>query len=315
LSNKILLIIICSISLTYFSNAYAQAEKSAIYNDFIKINESAKKIKDAKIQKCTEVVINGDKEDTIKAYSYDKTGNLTQQLTISLDTNKYGKKLGAVNTSFVYDKDGHLAQKIDTLGKAIIKTTLFYDDIENITRLEENNVAGNLLKEISYDNDELSRLTESTEINYMNNCKTVTHYSYDSYNNITKLSVKNSCQDLGDKTTVTSFGYKYDKKYNIIEKISKYPVGATKSETFKYDAKGNITEAKESTGSEQYDEYVYTYDNSNNRIKVETKEISGDKTYNSTQELKYDKFGNLLEVQSQDKSGDLTFKFVFEYYN
>ncbi len=314
MTNKILLIIICSISLTYFSNVYAQAEKSAIYNDFIKINESAKKIKDAKIQKCSEVVINGYVQDTIKSFSYDKSGNLTQQLIISLDTNKFWKKVGTVNSSFIYDKEGHLAQKIDTLGKAIIKTNLFYDDIGNITRLEENNASGNLLREVTYDNDALSRLTESTEINYINSCKTVTTYSYDSYNNITKLSMKNSCQDIGDKTTVTSFGYKYDKKYNIVEKLSKYPNGLTKSETFVYDTKGNIISAKESSGSEQYYEYAYTYDNSNNRIKTETKEISGDQTYNSTEVFKYDKFGNLLEAQSSDKSGDITFKFVYDYY-
>ena len=50
---------------------FSQEEQPTIYYDYVKINENAKKIKDAKIKKATMMLVTKDSEDTVNIAYYD----------------------------------------------------------------------------------------------------------------------------------------------------------------------------------------------------------------------------------------------------
>ena len=298
-----------------FSFLYAQAEHPAVFNNYIRINNDSKKIKDAKIRKCTEIIISNNRQDTLKFQYYDNNGNLSQQFIFS-EAEGDNSSRDYHNYFFLYDKDGRLVQKMDSSKNEVKRTIIDYDEFGNISK-EEVKSQAMVISDISYEYDNLSRLVESTEKNSVGNCKIVEQYSYDSYNNLTRLSVKNSCDNLSNKPLVTTINYKYDQKYNIIEKRTSFPSGGYKIENFLYDPKGNLTESYESTSESSYIKYVYSYDIPSSTVNVVKTEVIGDFKTKFTQIRKYDKFGNFLEEQYLGPKSELmyTLKNIYEYYN
>ena len=106
---------------------------------------------------------------------------------------------------------------------------------------------------ISYEYDMLLRLVECTEQYFMDDRKVKTQYLYDSYNNITKLSGMSSGGN--SKKFDITYNYRYDSKYNIVEKQTVISGGNNKTETYKYDTKGNLSEKYESMNKDSYFEY------------------------------------------------------------
>jgi hypothetical protein len=294
---------------------HAQAEHPAVFNNYVKINDNSKKVKDSKIRKCTEVIISNKRQDTLRYHYYDDNGNLTQQF-IYLEPEGDNITGDFHNYFFLYDKSARLVQKMDSSKNEAKRTIIEYDEFGNISK-EEIKSQGEIISEITYEYDNLSRLIESKEKDRMRGCSIVEQYTYDSYNNLTRLSVKNSCDNLSSKPLVTAINYKYDQKYNIIEKRTTYPSGNYKIENFLYDPKGNLTESYESTSEASYIKYVYTYDIPSNTVNVEKTEVTGDFKTKYRQNRKYDKFGNLLEEQYLGPKGELMYilKNIYEYYN
>ncbi len=294
---------------------YAQAEHPAVFNNYIKINDNSKRISESKIRKCTELMISSNKQDTLKFHYYDNSGNLSQQF-LFLEPVGDNSLRDYHNYFFLYDKTGKLVQKIDSSRNEVKRTGIEYDEFGNISK-EEIKLQGFVISEISYEYDNLSRLVESTEKNIIGNCKIIEQYTYDSYNNLTRLSVKSTCDNLSYKPLVTTINYKYDQRDNIIEKRTTYPSGGYKIENFLYDPKGNLTESYESTSETSYIKYVYTYDIPSNTVNLEKTEVTGDFKTKFAQIRKYDKFGNLLEEQYLGPKGELmyTLKNIYEYYN
>ena len=296
--------------------SYSQAEKPQVYVNYIKINETSKKIRESKISKCVELLffVGRSAQDTVNIWNYDKTGNLTHEFSLVADTvnkdNSYYQ-----NYSYSYDKDGRLAERIDSTGSLVKKNVLSYDDFGNIIKEEAYISKNKIGMAISYEYDMLLRLVESTEQYFADDRKIKTQYAYDSYNNVTKLSGMSS-GGSGRKVDIT-YSYKYDSKYNIIEKQTINFNGNNKTQTYKYDGKGNLVHKYESLNKDSYSEFIYYYDNAGNNIKIEKTETSGDKTSAYTEYLTYDSHGNLTEDQYTGPNGETiaNFKYYYEYYN
>jgi hypothetical protein len=308
--NLILLALVFLLTASYGQ----QAEYPAVVNNYLKINDNSKKINASNIRKCTELMLVKGRQDTLKINYYDKAGNLSQQYLYLVAA---GDKAGIDyhNSFYLYGKDGRLMQKIDSSSNEIKRIVISYDDVGNISK-EEVKSKNEVIKEISYEYDNLSRLIESTEKDLIGSCKIVEQYAYDSYNNLAKLTVKNSCNNSISKSLVTTISYKYDAKYNIIEKQSAFPSGGFKNETFKYDAKGLLVESYESTGPDSYNKVIYEHDIPNGIVKSEKTEVVGEVQTRFNQVFKYDKNGNLLEEKYSGPKGEeiYTRKNIYEYY-
>ncbi len=296
-------------------HVYSQAEMPELYNDFIKINDNARKIKAAKIKLYAKIMSAAGKDDTTSISQYDTNGILIKRLVENTDTTRKENKTYWENYNYIYDKNGRLIQRIDTINGDVWKTILYYDDLGNISK-EELYFRTKLAMDMNYDYDELGRLIEADEVNYYQSCMIVEKYAYDSYNNMAKYSIKNDCKDLEGKANEYKYAYKYDKKSNIIEKQSTYPSGGYNTETFKYDAKGNLTEYYESNSKNEYSEAIYTYDKSNLKLKADRKEVIGGFTTLYAEKFIYDNKGNLIEDQNFNPNGELMFsrKYYYEFY-
>lgn len=299
-----------------FSVIYAQAEKTHVYDEFVKINEGAKSVKDAKIKKCTDIHIVNNVQDTLHIAYYDNTGNLTKEFIQGIDTTRKDYKYYFFNFSYIYDKDGKLTDKLDSTWQETIHKIVYYDDLSSITKVEAYLGKNKLFKEINYEYDDLVRLIESNEVNYNMSCKVNIKYAYDSYNGLAKVIEKNYCKDPEGRAKESLFTYKYDKNNNIVEKYSNVPGIGLKTETFKYDTKGHVTDGYYSNSKEEYTEFINTYDAKFNKIKVDKNVVIGEKINKYTVNLKYDNFGNFLEEQTVDASGSVVSarKLIYEFY-
>ncbi len=311
---NILWILILFISNFYTLDSFSQAETPLIYRQYLNLNKNSKKIKEAKIQKSVEVITANSKTDTAAIYYFDNMGNIIQELIRMPDTTSKENKYFYLNYSYKYDKDNRLIEKIDSTNNILKKTELEYDDNGTITKEVEYDSKYKRIREISYDYDALLRLIESTEINTTD--KIITTYAYDSYSNMTKVNIKNSSGDAGSKSGNSTYVYKYDNKDNIIEKQTLIPGGGYKTETFKYDSKGVLTESYEISGRDTYTEFIYYYDKSFNKIKVEKTETSGDNKSSYTELISYDNFGNVIEDQNKGSNSEIISgtKYFYEYY-
>ncbi|RPI18775.1 MAG: hypothetical protein EHM58_03965 [Ignavibacteriae bacterium] len=299
----------------YVLSAFSQAEIPVVYKDYVNFNENSKRIKEAKIHVRTEVSQVEGKQDTLRVCWFDAGGNLAKEYRYSKVNGKDTLPVKN-NYSYVYGTNGMLIQKIDSSGAEVVKFNIYYDDIGTITQEREYNAKGKKVREVNYEYDDLSRLVEANEVNYIDNCKTTALYEYDSYNNVAKHTLKKSCPGSESVTSAYQYFYKYDNKYNIIEKQSIFPDKTFKTETFQYDNNGNIVKSYESISKDEYNEYAYYYDKLNNRIKTEKKEVTGLFYKSYTEETTYDEKGALIEtrITGPDEKVVLTKKFVYEYY-
>lgn len=316
MKNTKLNFIILAVILVNITSIYSQAEFPKVVLDYVKINDNSKQIKGSKIRKCIEVRLVNNTVDTMKILYYDNNGNLLQQFIAdetTKDADDYKKSY--FNYFYLYDNTGRLIQKIDSSAGGGIKFYLSYDEIGNISS-EAVKSRNEVIREVTFEYDQLSRLIESKDKDMVEGCKTIESYSYDSYNNLAKLIYKTSCsQSL--KPPSTTYIYKYDQKANIIEKQTSQSAGGYKTEMFKYGEKGRLTESYVSTGKDSYTKYVYYNDIPNNTVKVEKTVVEGDASSKSSQFLKYDNYGNLIEEQYIGPGGKdiYTKKNIYEFYN
>jgi hypothetical protein len=309
-------LLIISLLFIELTSLYSQAEFPRVVMDYQRINDNAKQIRESKIRKCVEVKLVNNVADTMKILYFDNNGNLLQQFIAdesTKDADDYKKSY--FNYFYLYDITGKLIQKIDSSGGNVLKFTLSYDDVGNISG-EEVKSHNEVIREVTFEYDQLSRLIESKEKDIIQGCKTTETYSYDSYNNLAKLIYKTSCSQ-STKAPSTTYIYKYDQKSNIIEKQTSLSAGGFKTEMFKYGDKGRLTETYITTGKDSYIKYVYTNDIANNTIKIEKTVGDGEVTATSMQVLRYDKFWNLIEEQSIAPNGKelYTKKNIYEFYN
>jgi hypothetical protein len=296
-------------------DAVSQVEVASIYKEYIKINENPKKFKDAKIRKFVELTSLNGKQDTVRMNIYDINGNLSQEIIKSFAASPDDRDV-RLNYCYSYDNFGKLIQKVDSSGADVRKITLTYDDIGNIESEKETNSKGRKNREVTFEYDELSRLIESTEINYINGCKTVQQFEYDSYNNLVTIKSDRSCKDMGNDLSVVKYNYKYNNKYNIIEKQSILPSGSFKTETFQYDSKGNMIQSYESASKSEYSEYLIAYDKNNNKSQVDKKIVAGESVAHFTETFKYDDKGNVIEDKYADEKGNVlsVHTYYYEFY-
>lgn len=305
---------ILALFLANFTQVYSQAEYPSVSVNYVRINDNSKKVKEAKVYKCVELRTFKGNTDTSSVKYYDNNGYLFQQIIFVRNENEANSLKTRLNYSYLYDKDGKLIQRIDSSGEDVAKTFIAYDEYSNISK-EETKMNGESIYEASYDYDDLSRLIEASEKNKIDNCRILKTYAYDSYNNLSKVTVKNSCDNSGNKAITTTYGYKYDKRSNIIEKQTVYSTGGIRTETFKYDDKGFFTERYESNSKDSYNKYIYTNDYQNFTIKVEKTEVSGENISTFVNSQKYDKYWNPVEEQYAGPEGEIYSRHIlYEFY-
>lgn len=299
----------------FCAHLYSQSERPGLYNDYIKINENAKKIKDAKISKRTSILIGGSGNDTTSVMLYDMNGNLSKSTTLTENITDMDSRVFYLKYWYKYDGNGKLVERIDSTGGQFRKTKLSYDDMGNIVKEEMWDGFNNVLMEKSHEYDNLGRLIESSEKNIAGNCRIVKQYAYDSYNNMAKYNIKNSCD--ASKNQVLTYVYKYDKRSNIIEKNSLSAASNYRTESFSYGINGNLTQSYIITGDGRYTLSVYHYDKSNVKAKVERTDVNNGEKKKYTELYSYDNFGNILEIKELDEEGNQTFvtKYIYEFYN
>lgn len=291
----------------------AQAEYPKVIKNYIKLNENVKIIKDSKIMLKTEVISINGRDDTVRQTSFDPDGYIINEI-IKVDTSK--EKMGEYITrkySYIYNNFKLLTEKFDSSGAVPKKFYMKYDEFYNVTD-EETFVQNKRVQQNSYEYDDLSRLSEATLKDLVNDCKVIETYDYDSYNNLVRITVKNKCITGEDKPIETKFNYTYDKDYRILEKKTNASSGEYKTETFTYTADGKPESSYEITGKDSYISKKYTYDKNNIRIKKT--EVNGELSSASDILIKLDKNGNRLEEQYFDTEGKLlyTYKFLYTYY-
>lgn len=295
-------------------SCYAQAEYTDLYKDYFKINENAKSIKEAKIKSAIEINIKGEQADTVRYTEYDRDGNITRNIAKTDTSQDRSGQYLYTNYTYIY-KEGRLTEKIDSSSKDVKKHFITYGDLGDITG-EEIKSGTVLVKEIEYEYDNLSRLTEATTTDKISKCKIIITYDYDSYNNLAKKTVKNECLGTKEKPVNITFNYKYDNKYRIIEKQAIYPNAGYKVISYQYGPKGEVISQYESAGSDTYDNIKYIYDDKTNSVKIEKTETTGDLNKISTGTILNDKSGNRLEEKYFDSNGKLIFeiKNIYQYY-
>lgn len=295
---------------------YAQAEKPAIFYDYYKINENAPKIKSSKIQKATTVLASNEVEDTVNIAFYDANGYLIENNSLyKIISNGEMKNIYLKNT-YLYDEYGKLISKTDTSASSYKKISLSYEDNGNLEEELVLDSKGTKIKRISHEYDDLARLIESVEKDLPGDCKVTKKYAYDSYSNMAKYSMNNTCKDADINSLDISYVYKYDKQGNILEKNTLYPAGGYRTEQFTYSVNGLLTQNYVITGTDIYTVFLYTYDKNNTISKVERTEVSGLERKKYSQVFKYDKNGNILEKQELSEDGKLIYKnkYYYEFY-
>lgn len=311
--NRNIIITLCAFCIIT-QHAFSQAEYTDLVRNYIILNENAAKIKSSKIKNASVVYISGTRIDTLRVTEYDNTGNVLMDYT-RRDTSS-GKVGEYVSTRYTYlYKEGRLVEKVDISTLIPRKHYIEYDDIGNISK-EEVKEQGKTVFEIEYEYDNLSRLIESSEKDVVNKCKIAESYSYDSYNNLAKVSTKDECTGTKGKPVNTTYSYKYDSKSRIIEKQAIYPNAGYKILTYKYGPKGEVLEAYESAGSDSYEKTFYTYEDNSNTMKVEKDENIGELTKKVSGTIENDKLGNRLEEKYYDSNGKLLYsiKYNYEFY-
>lgn len=308
------IIVILGVSVFMPGVIFSQAEVPEVFNRYFRINEHVTEVKNASIRKCTELKITKSGQDTIRILYFNSNGTLQQQF-IKADSNIPGNtRSGYLNYFYLYDNTGKVNRRIDSSSSEVKKTIINYDYFGNIAS-EQVEIKSNVIYETSYDYDPMGRLIESTEKNKLEGCKITELYVYDSYNNLVKLSVKNTCGDSDDKTVTSTYIYKYNKHDKIIEKISILS-GTTRTESFTYDDKGNLKDNYVSTSPNSYIKYVYSSDPSNNIRTVEVTETVDEAVSKSYRMISYDKYGNFLEeiFKGPQQEEIYRLKNVYEYY-
>lgn len=308
---RIFYIIIVSSSFGF--QLYAQAEYPRAVKTYLKVNDNAKIIKQAKISTAIEILVSGERADTIKISYYDQDGFLLKESS-KIDTS-FDKKGEYITRkfSYVYNNFKLLTEKFDSTFSSPKKYYLKYDEFYNITD-EQVFVNNKLSQKYEYEYDDLSRLIESTQKDMVNDCKITENYVYDSYNNLVKITTVNKCIPGEDKPIETKYNYTYDKEYRILEKKTNSTAGEFKTETFTYTADGKPESSYEITGKDTYISRKYTYDN--NSVRIKKVETTGELSSSSDILIKYDKFGNRLLEEYYDPAGKLlySYKFVYNYY-
>ncbi len=291
----------------------AQAEYPRVLKTYLKINDNAKQIKDAKIKSSIEILSSNGRLDTIKISNYASDGFILNEIS-KIDTSR--DKKGEYITrsySYIYNNFRLLIEKFDSSGVNLKKYYLKYDEFYNITD-EELFILNKLVQKYSYEYDDLSRLIESTQKDIANDCKVIETYDYNSYNNLVKMVTVNKCIGGEGKPLETKFIYTYDNSYRILGKTTNATSGDKKTETFTYNADGKPESSYEMTGTDSYTNRKYTYDK--NTVRILKTDVKGELSISSDVLIKYDKFGNRLEEEYFDPSGKLiyTYKFIYTYY-
>jgi len=292
---------------------FAQAEYPRIIRSYLKINDNAKIIKDAKINSAIEVLIIDGRQDTMRISEYDNDGYILREFTRT-DTSKEKKgEFITKSIKYIYNNFKNLTEKFDSSAANIKKYYIKYDELYNITD-EELFIQNKSIQKYSYEYDDLSRIVEATMKDMVNDCKVIENYDYDSYNNLVLLTIKNKCIPGEDKPLLTKYNYKYDKDYRILGKITSSSNGEYKTETFTYTADGKPETSYEITGKDSYINRKYTYDN--NSVRIQKTEVKEELSTSSDVVIKYDKFGNRLEEEYFDPNGKLlySYKFIYTYY-
>jgi len=295
---------------------HSQAEMTPVYNEYIKINENSKKIKNAKIKKSISIITTKDRTDTLNISYYDVNGNLVNELnSVIISTSAEIKKVYQ-KLNFKYDEYARVIEKIDSSGDEIKRKVLHYEDDGTLSGEEIFDSKGELIKELSHEYDQLSRLIETTEKDNFFKCKTIKKYIYDSYNNMAKYVLSSNCTDSASRAVNITYVYKYDKKSNIIEKNSYFSSKNFKTESFTYGANGKIYQSYMITGTEIYTLNLYFYDGSNFLTKIEKTEVNGEDKKKFIIFYKNDKFGNVLEIRELTLTGvqNYVLKYEYEYY-
>lgn len=296
--------------------ALCQGEMTSVYNEYVKINENAKRIKDAKIRRSVSIITTKDRTDTLNTSYYDINGNLTNELnSVIVSTIDESKKIYQKST-FKYDEYSRVIEKIDSSGNEVKKKVLHYEEDGTLSGEDIYDWKGELIKEISHEYDPLSRLIETAEKNSSAKCRTIKKYTYDSYNNMAKYVLSSNCTDSASKSVNITYVYKYDSRSNIIEKNSYFSSKSFKTEKFTYGANGKVYQSYVITGPEIYTLNLYFYDNSNLLTKIEKSEVNGEDNKKFLIFYKNDKFGNVIEIRELTVTGVQSYvlKYEYEYY-
>jgi YD repeat-containing protein len=220
----------------------------------------------------------------ITSYSYDASGNMTNV------TNPEGKV-----TTFSYDTDHNLTGVTDARS---IKTTVGYDTSDRVTSISRpltiNGVAGTSKTTYAYDTANLVTTVtdgEGKRVDYTTNAngnvvqttqnpldaasKTVTTFTYDNKNNLTKVVEPNTNKANG----TAAYVYTYDPNGNI----TGVQLPENQNSTFEYDSNNNLVKEQD------FSQNVSTndYDNKNNQTESTDPNVQ-------TSASRYDANGNLL---------------------
>ena len=240
--------------------------------------------------------VTSEKETSIakKGYTYDLSGNLVRELQKEKDTRyKYNKtgdlteeiSVTGTTTGYSYDKNSNITSIVDPLGR---KTSFSYDESGNIVKVadakgketvytydEENNLitkTNSLNEKTTYMYDKAGRLIHVSDA-----LERTVSYRYDSMDNLIKRT-----DGSGTETT-----YAYDKSGNLVKEKS--PMGRITK--FKYDVAGQLTAKINPDGSK----IKYDYDVLGNLISKKYSDGTKSSVYG------YDKSGNLINMT--DESG------------
>lgn len=310
---KICLIFTLFLPFLWFNSAFAQAEYPAAIKSYIKLNENAKLIKDAKISRCIEILNIDGREDTVKVSYYDKDGYIISELS-KIDTSS-GKTNEFINQKlyFFYNNNKLLSDKIDSTYSMAKRYRLKYDELYNLTD-DELFINNKLVQKNSFEYDDLSRMIEAVTKDIIHECKNVVNYKYDSYNNLVLIIENNKCVPVSNKPVETKYNYTYDKDYRILEKKTNTPNGKFKTENFTYTTEGKPASSYELNTDGSYINKKYIYDK--NTVKVQTTDVKGELFSSSELIIEFDKFGNRIQEQYFDNNGKqlYSYKFYYSYY-
>ncbi len=108
---------------------WGQAEYPKLLKNYIKINDNAKLIKDAKIKNSIEILSSNSRSDTIKISNYDSDGYILNEIS-KIDTSR-DKKAEFItrNISYIYNNFKLLTEKFDSSASNLKKYYLKYDEI------------------------------------------------------------------------------------------------------------------------------------------------------------------------------------------
>ena len=250
-------------------------------------------------------------------YEYDKVGRLTKELNpvTNIDTSYTYYASGDVR-SIITDREENSAFDHASTAPAIEWTEYEYDKLGNVTSKLENNVNytysydmlnrlsqashNNLTETYSYDKygniSQLETVLSQPTGSAINILTTITDYSYDGSNRLTKMRYS---EGEADYSVNTSTYLTYDKEGNLTEK-SKWNeskmYGGSKGETdyFSYNGFNQLAEFEKDTGLAQNETYYYYYNADGLRAK-KVKEGNGAENGSGT--------GSAALGKSQDISG------------